>query len=89
MNKFFETAIGKSTQTFLWTLASYTIVIGMADLSQVHWSSKLIVLGAPGLVNWTLYTAKVLIDKEVPNLPSSTRMELVPVTTPADSPMQA
>lgn len=81
-NKFFDTALGKSVQTFLWTVASYGAAIGVADLSNVHWSSKAVALGLPGLINYVAYTIKVFLDKEVPNFPSSMPKQLVNVTVP-------
>ncbi len=78
INKFFDTAVGKSLQTFLWTLGAYGITIVVALIAKVHWSDQMIALGVPGLVNWILYSAKVVIDKEVPTLPSSQPMMLIP-----------
>ncbi len=78
INKFFDTAVGKSLQTFLWTLGAYGLTIVVALIAKVHWNDQMIALGVPGLVNWLLYSAKVVIDKEVPTLPSSQPMMLVP-----------
>lgn len=93
INKFFDTAIGKSVQTFLWTFAAYGITILTAYLAGVQWSDQFVALGIPGIINWILYSAKVFIDKEVPNLPSSQPMMLVPkpnniVTQPITVPIQ-
>lgn len=83
MNNFFDTAIGKSVQTFLWTLASYIISLLLVDLANVHWSAKYAALGIPGLINLVLYTAKVFLDKEVPNFSSSVPVRVVPIPSPA------
>lgn len=83
LNKFFDTAIGKSFQTLLWTAAAYALVVIGAKVANVQWSDQMLALGAPGIVNWILYTAKVVIDKEVPNMPNSQPMMLVPKTNTA------
>ena len=81
VNKFFDTAVGKSVETLLWTLAAYGITVAVALLAKYHWSPELVAIGVPGLLNWVLYTAKVIVDKEVPTLPSSQPMMLVPKAT--------
>lgn len=81
VNRFFSTALGKTTQTFLWTIGSYLAALALTDLAKVHWSDKAVALGIPGLINLVVYTAKVFADKEVPNLPSSTPMRLIPAAT--------
>lgn len=81
INRFSKTAVGKSIQTLLWTVAAYGITIGGAALAKVHWSDQMLALGVPGLINLLLYTIKVFTDKEVPNFPNSTPMQLVPVNT--------
>jgi hypothetical protein len=78
LNKFFDTAIGKSVQTLLWTLGSYITALALADLGSVHWSDRAVALGLPGLINLVVYSIKVFADKEVPNLPSSVPMQIIP-----------
>lgn len=67
--KFFDSAIGKSVQTLLWTLAAYLLTIVGARLANIQLNAQLIALGVPGLLNWILYTAKVFVDTKVPNVP--------------------
>ena len=81
MNKFFDTAIGKSVETALWIVGAYALALVTAWLASFHWSASWLALGLPGVVNWLLYTAKVVVDKEIPNLPSSPALKLVPVAT--------
>lgn len=69
--KFFDSALGKSFQTLLWTVGAYVLTIVGARLANIHLDARLVALGVPGLLNWLLYTAKVFIDGKVPNLPSS------------------
>lgn len=67
--KFFDSAVGKSVQTLLWTLAAFLITAIGIKLADIHYSAQLLALGVPGLINWLLYTAKVFADGRVPNLP--------------------
>lgn len=77
-NKFFHTAIGKSVQTLLWTAGAYFLTLAVGFVAQVHWNAHLVLLGVPGLVNWLLYSAKVIVDPLVPNFVSSTPLVGVP-----------
>lgn len=77
-NKFFHTALGKSVQTLLWTAGAYALTLLIGAVANYHWDARLTLLGVPGLVNWILYSAKVLIDPLVPNFPSSTPLVAIP-----------
>lgn len=79
MNKFFDTAIGKSLVTLLWILGSFTLTYVAAFISGYHWTASWMAIAAVPLVNWLVYTAKLFADKEVPNTVNSVRMVAVPV----------
>lgn len=81
MNKFFDTAFGKTVKTFFWVVLAYALTLGTAAIAGYHWSTSLIALGIPGLVNILLYMAKVFVDKAVPNFPGSTPVTVIPTAT--------
>lgn len=84
MNRFFDTAVGKSLKTLLWIIAAYVLVFISTSLTHYHWPVSLAQAGVPGIVNWLLYTANVFVDKEIPNTKNSTPMQLVPLN-PTDA----
>ena len=67
--RFFDSAVGKSVQTLLWTLAAFLLTILGVKLGNFHFNAAFITLGIPGFLNWILYTAKVFADGKIPNLP--------------------
>jgi hypothetical protein len=69
--KFFDSSLGKSFQTLLWTVGAYVLTVGGARIANIHLDARLVALGVPGLLNWLLYTAKVFLDGRVQNFPGA------------------
>lgn len=88
MNKFLNTAVGKSIQTLVWIVVAYALVFVTTWLANYKWPIALSLLGVPGIVNWLLYTVKVFVDKEIPNFPGSPVKILmtIPQPTPVTAP---
>lgn len=88
INKLEDTAVGKSLKVFLWTAGSYAayiaLTLAVTWLKGVHYNTALTAAGAPLLLNWIGVTLLNLFKADVPNLPSSTPMQLVPVFPPAE-----
>lgn len=66
---FFDSAIGKSLQTLLWTVGAYLAAILVSKVAGWHYNPQLTALGLPGLINWVAYTVKVFADSHIPNTP--------------------
>lgn len=68
--KFFDSAVGKSFKTLLWTAGAYGVTVFGAWVANIHLDARLISLGVPGLLNWLVYTLTVFTSGNVQNLPT-------------------
>lgn len=69
--KFFDSALGQSVEVLLWTAGAFLLTVLGGWLAKVHFNDGLVALGVPGLLNWIIYSLRVIADSKVPNLPKS------------------
>ena len=81
MNRFFDTAIGKTVKVALWLGGSYLASYLVHFVGHHTFTGIYTIL--PGIINVAAYGFNTIKDVEVPNLPSSPLMQVVPLVEEA------
>lgn len=82
MTGFFDTAVGKTVKVGLWLGGSYLASYLLSFVGSHHFSGVYTIL--PGVINIAAYGFNTIKDVEVPNLPSSPLMQVVPLIEQAE-----
>lgn len=81
MNRFFDTAVGKTVKVALWLGGSYLASWLISFVGSHHFTGVYTIL--PGIINIAAYGFNTIKNVEVPNLPSSPLMQVVPLVEDA------
>jgi hypothetical protein len=81
MTRFFDTAIGKTVKVALWLGGSYLASYLVHFVGHHTFTGIYTIL--PGIINIAAYGFNTIKDVEVPNLPSSPLMQVVPLVEEA------
>jgi len=81
MNRFFDTSIGKTVKVALWLGGSYLVAYLVHFVGHHSFTGVYTIL--PGVINIAAYGYNTIQNVEVPNLPSSPLMKVVPLVEEA------